>query len=184
MKSVIVFIPPSQEIIYHIEGYNKLLSIEEKERENKASLKTRSFAIVVDAFIMAVRSKYRLRGEHSRIRLDRAKEAMTKENATRHGREKKKAARTKLITAFRIGLYKGLIELPLFNHSSLRRRLIPLTPSLSRSLCLGLFPFARLRRKSKSNMTRNMPRNKLIRPSKVIPLHSYRDGSLIAELAT
>lgn len=84
----------SKNNLSRIEGYNKLLSIErerKRERENKASLKTRS--IVVDAFIMAVRSKYRLRGEHSRIRFDRAKEATTKENATRHGREKKRRPR-------------------------------------------------------------------------------------------
>lgn len=90
---------------------------------------------------MAVRSKYRLRGEHSRIRFDRAKKATTKRSATRHSREKKKAAWTKLITAFRIGLYKGFIELLLFNHSSQPLFAIDLFHSLwSNFLYLSLLP--------------------------------------------
>lgn len=81
-------------------------------------------------------------------------------------------------TTFCIRLHKEVLS----SHCYSTVRLFITDLFLPHSLRLALF--ARFRRKSKSNMTRNMPRNKLIHLSKVIPLHSYEDGSLIAGLLT
>lgn len=86
-----------------------------------------------------VRPKYRLKGGEGEDILafsSIVRKRLRQKKTPRETRSrKKKAARTKLITAFRIGLYKGLIELPLFTFSLLAVDLfLPLSCFLSFAL--------------------------------------------------